>query len=86
MCNLAGSEPCLLGGPSLGNTLVRPMTMLCKGHINYGVHLVVITVSPPAFLIKISFFFLLAIYSQKEKLKTKSATIKCFLRFSIARI
>jgi len=33
-----------------------------------------------------SLFFLLAICSQKEKLKTKSAKIKCFVSFSIAII
>jgi hypothetical protein len=31
-------------------------------------------------------FFLLAMYSQKEKLTIKSAKIECFLRISIARI
>jgi hypothetical protein len=31
-------------------------------------------------------FFLLAMYSRKEKLKIKSAKIKCSLRISIARI
>jgi hypothetical protein len=33
-----------------------------------------------------SFFFAGYIFGQKEKLKTKSAEIKCFSRFSIARI
>jgi hypothetical protein len=48
--------------------------------------LALIYVISTSFCFIFSYFFLLAIYNQKEKLKTKSATIKCFFRFSIARI